>query len=59
MIYRKPQKIQTLIFQILKLQIRARLPMFILMVSPIHIDTPSMELSIFYFKGLPVKISIK
>ena len=26
---------------------------------PIHIDTFSMELTILYFKGLPVKISIK
>ena len=30
-----------------------------LMDYPIHIDTISMELSILYFKGLPVKISIK
>ena len=30
----------------------------ILMDYPIHIDTISMELSILYFKGLPVKMSI-
>ena len=33
--------------------------LFILTDYPIHIDTISMELSIFYSKGLPVKISIK
>ena len=32
---------------------------FILMDYPIHIDTLSMELFILYFKGFPVKISIK
>ena len=35
------------------------LTLFSLMDYPIHIDTLSMELSILYFKGLPVKISIK
>ena len=33
-------------------------PLFILMDYPIHIDTISMELSISYFKGFSVKISI-
>ena len=33
--------------------------LFILMDYSIRIDTISMELSILYFKGLPVKISIK
>ena len=32
---------------------------FILMDYPIHIDTILMELSILYFKGLPIKISLK
>ena len=35
------------------------LTLFILMDYPIHIDTISMELSILYFKGSHVKISIK
>ena len=33
--------------------------LFILMDYPIHIATISLELSILYFKGLPVKLSIK
>ena len=32
---------------------------FILIDYPIHIDTISVEFSIFYFEGLSVKISIK
>ena len=32
---------------------------FILLDYPIHIDTISMELSIFNFKVVPVKISVK
>ena len=35
------------------------LTLFILMDYPIHIDTISMGLSVSYFKGLQVKISIK
>ena len=35
------------------------LALCILLDYPIHIDTISMELSILYFKGLSVKISIK
>ena len=32
---------------------------FILMDYPVHIDTTSMALSILYFKGLLIKISIE
>ena len=35
------------------------LSFFILIDYPIHIDTTSMESPILYFKGLPVKFSIK
>ena len=35
------------------------LTFFILMNSPVHIDTEGMELSILNFKGLPVKLSVE
>ena len=39
--------------------VKLTLTLFILMVYHLHIDTISMELSSLYFKGLPLKISIK
>ena len=38
---------------------RVHLTLFILMYYNIHIDTLSMELSILYFMGIQVEISIK
>ena len=49
------------LFSLIILQYRYELALtlFILMDYPIDIDTISMELSIWYFKGLSVKIAIK